>query len=93
MFKLPLIALAALLLSTAGISSLGMAQGCVSGQQARNLLEQGRAVPLAVALQRAGISPNQLAGDAQLCQSGGGFIYRVRIVQDGQVSSVSIPAN
>ena len=84
---------AALLLAAAGVSSEGRAQSCVSGHEARAVLEQGQAVPLPVALQRAGISPDQLAGGAQLCQAGGGFVYRVRIVQDGQVSSVSIPAN
>ena len=87
------LAVAALILTTAGALSDGWAQGCVGGREARQVLEQGQAVPLPVALQRAGISSNQIAGNAQLCQSGGGYVYRVRIVQDGQVTSVTIPAN
>ena len=93
MCKLPMIALAGLFLAAAGPSSAALAQSCVSGQQARQLLEQGQAVPFPDALQRAGYSRDQLAGSPQLCQAGGGFVYRVRIVQDGQVSSVNIPAN
>jgi hypothetical protein len=85
--------LAALFLGIAGVFSNTSAQSCVGGQQARQILQQGRAVPLAEALQRAGISPDQLAGNPQLCQSGGGFVYRVRVYQDGQLSSRTIPAN
>src|SRR4051812_14656209 len=91
MTKLATIALATLFLALAGPAAI--AQGCVSGQQARQLLEQGQAVPFPEALRRAGYSRDQLAGDPQLCKSGGGFVYRVRVVQDGQVSSVTIPAN
>ena len=88
-----LITIVALLLATAGASP-GLAQGgCVSRQEARQLLEQGQAVPFPDALQRAGYSSDELAGDPQLCQSGGGLVYRVRIYQDGQVVAVSIPAN
>jgi hypothetical protein len=85
--------LAALFLAAAGPLSPSQAQSCVGRQEARQLIQQGQAVSLAVALQRAGISSDQLAGDPQLCQSGGGFAYRVQVVQDGQVSSVTIPAN
>ena len=84
--------LAALFLAAAGPLSPSRAQ-CVGGQEARQVLEQGQAVPLPVALQRAGISPDQLAGNPQLCQSGGGFVYRVQVVENGQVNSVTIPAN
>jgi hypothetical protein len=86
-------ALVALFLAVAGTSGPAAAQACVSRQQARQLLEQGQAVPFPDALQRAGYSRNQLAGDPQLCKAGGGFVYRVRIVRSGQVSAVSIPAN
>jgi len=85
--------LAALFVGTLGLSSDGWAQSCVGGQEARQILQQGQAVPLAEALQRAGISPDQLAGNPQLCQSGGGFAYRIRVYQDGQLSSRTIPAN
>lgn len=93
MCQLPVIAIVALFLATAGAPSPSLAQSCVSGQEARQLLEQGQAVPFPEAIRRAGISPNQLAGDPQLCQSGGGFVYVVQVLQDGQVTSVSIPAN
>jgi len=93
MNKLPMIALAAMLLAAAGPASPGMAQGCMSGQQARQLLEQGQAVPFPEALRRAGYSRNQLAGGPELCQAGGGYVYRLRVVRNGQVSAVTIPAN
>jgi hypothetical protein len=87
------IVLAALCLAFAGLVSSAMAQGCVKGQEARQLLEQGQAIPFPEALQRAGYSSDQLAGDPQLCRNGGGFVYRVRVYRNGQVSSVSIPAS
>ena len=85
--------IAALFLGTAGFFSAATAQNCLSAQEARPILQQGQAVPLAEALQRAGIDSDQLAGNPQLCQSGGGFVYRVRVYQDGQLSSRTIPAN
>ena len=93
MFKLPIIAMTALFLATAGQPSPGSAQGCVSGGQGQQLVAQGQVMPFPEAIRRAGISPNQLAGNPQLCQSGGGFVYRVQVLQDGYVNSVSIPAN
>jgi hypothetical protein len=50
-------------------------------------------VPFPVAAQRAGIDPRDVQ-DVALCQSGGGYVYRVRIVQpSGAPRVVSIPAN
>jgi hypothetical protein len=84
--------LAVLALAAAGALSEGQAQGgCVSGHEAREVLEQGQAAPLATAMQNAGLSGAQVL-DAQLCRSGGGWSYRVRYRQDGQVSSANIPA-
>ena len=91
MSNLPILAL--LVLCLVGAPSPGMAQGCIDRQQARQLFEQGQAIPFPEALRRAGVSRNQLAGDPQLCRGGGGYVYRVRIVQNGQVRAVNIPAN
>lgn len=90
MKKLGAIAFAAFLLALSGIAAESQAQ-CVSGQQARQILEQGQAVPLATALQMAGLGDAQVL-DAQLCKSGGGWSYRVRYRKAGQVSSANIPA-
>jgi hypothetical protein len=87
------IILAALLLAGACLPSAGLAQGCVSGREARQLIQQGQVVPLPEALRRAGVARNQIAGNPRLCAGGGGFVYQVRVVQDGQVTSVTIPAN
>jgi hypothetical protein len=81
-----------LLLAAAGTPSASLAQ-CVSGQQARELIAQGQVVTFPEALQRAGVSRDQVAGNPQLCQAGGGFVYKVRVYQDGQLSGVNIPAN
>lgn len=93
MIRLRIIAVAALVLAMAGSASPSLAQGCVSGREGRALLEEGRIIPFPEALRRAGYGSDQLAGDPELCQAGGGFVYQVRVVRDGQVSSVSIPAN
>ena len=93
MFAAHLTLFASLLLGAASLPSEVLAQSCVSGQEARQLLEQGQVVPLPEALRRAGVSRDQLAGNPQLCQAGGGFVYKVRVYQDGQLSAVNIPAN
>jgi len=93
MFAARTILSATLLLAAAGFPSAGLAQSCVSGQQARQLLEQGQVVPFPEALRRAGVSRDQLAGNPQLCESGGGLVYKIRVYQDGQLTGVNIPAN
>jgi len=80
----------ALALAGAGAFSEVQAQ-CVSRQEARQVLQQGEAAPLPTALQNAGLGDAQVL-DAQLCRSGGGWSYRVRYRQDGQVTSANIPA-
>jgi hypothetical protein len=83
----------ALLGGLAAATPQALAQGCVGGREAQELIQQGQVAPFPEALRRAGFAPNELAGDPQLCQGGGGYVYRVRVMRDGQVSSVSIPAN
>ncbi len=84
------IALAILLL--AGSSSASFPQGgCVSGGEGRQLLEQGQVVPFPQAMQQAGISGQVV--DVQLCRSGGGYVYRARVREEGgDVREVNIPA-
>ena len=81
---------AALFLSLAGGFSEGRAE-CVSGREARQVLEKGQAAPLPTAMQNAGMSGAQVL-EAQLCKAGGGWSYRVRYRQGGQVRSANIPA-
>ena len=93
MIKKQLTAAALVCLSLAGFPADGMAQGCMSRQDGRQLLEQGRVAPLPVALQRAGISRDQVV-EVQLCRSGGGFVYRLRVLQPGgRVRSINVPAS
>jgi hypothetical protein len=82
--------IAAFLLVLAGGLSGAQAE-CVSGRDARKVLEQGQAAPLPSAMQSAGLRGAQVL-DAQLCRSGGGWSYRVRYRQGGQVRSANIPA-
>lgn len=73
-------------------SSPAMAQGgCVSGGEGRQLLEQGQVIPFPQAMRQAGIQGKVV--DVQLCRSGGGYVYRVRVLDPGgQVSTTDIPA-
>ena len=91
MSKRLILGLAVLFLTMAGSPDSGSAQGCLSGGEGRQLLEQGEVMPFPEAMQRAGLSADEVV-EVQLCQSGGGYVYRVRILQGGQVSSKNIPA-
>ena len=85
-------AVAILLLACAGAFSPAAAQGCVSGGEGRQLVAEGEVAPFPDALARAGVSADQVV-DVQLCQSGGGWVYRVRVLDaGGEVTSVNIPA-
>ena len=84
-------AVAALLIA-AGPSSQALAQ-CVSGQEGGSSSNRGRSCRSRRRCGAPAISRDQLAGDPQLCQAGGGYVYRVRVYQDGQVTAVNIPAN
>ena len=83
-------AAACLALCLAGLPSSGLAQACVSRGEARQLLEQGLVVPLPEAMQQAGVEGGVV--EAELCRGGGGYSYRVRLRQNGQVRVVNIPA-
>jgi uncharacterized membrane protein YkoI len=47
-------------------------------------------VPLPEAMQQAGVEGGVV--EAELCRGGGGYSYRVRLRQNGQVRVVNIPA-
>ena len=85
------IAAALILLAAAGVASEGRAQ-CVPSGEGQQMVAQGQVLTLPQALQRAGISASQLAGQPQLCRAGG-WVYRVPIVQGGQRTTVNIPAS
>ena len=87
------IAAALLVLALSGAGSDGYAQGrCVSPGDGRQLLEQGQVVPFPEAMRRAGIGSDQVV-DVQLCRGGGGYVYRVRVLQKGgKVRRMNIPA-
>jgi hypothetical protein len=91
MFEKRMIAAALLAISMAGLPSAGLAQACVSRAESRQLLEQGQVTPLPEALRQAGLEDGRVV-DAQLCRAGGGFVYRVRILQNGQVRGTNVPA-
>ena len=65
----------------------------MSRKEGRKAVENGQILPFPVAVQRAGISPNDVQ-DVSLCPNGGGFVYRVKVVQRGGAPRVvAIPAN
>ena len=73
-------------------TSTGLAQGnCVSRGEGRALLEQGHAMPFPEALRQAGLPADQIV-DVQLCRTGSGLVYRVRVVDGATVRGVSIAA-
>jgi hypothetical protein len=70
----------------------GFSQGCVGRGESRQLIAEGRVMPLPSALRQAGIGRNQVV-DVQLCRAGGGYVYRVRVLQPGgAVRNMNIPA-
>jgi hypothetical protein len=71
------------LLAICNLADGALAQACVSREEARQLIDQGQVVTLAQAASSAGITDNQIV-DAQLCQGGGGYVYRVRLRDGGQ---------
>jgi hypothetical protein len=86
------LAAALLVLALTGTASDGLAQGCISDRDGRQLLEQGQVVPFPEAMQRAGVMAHQIV-EVQLCRGGGGYVYRVRVLQpNGRVRRVNIPA-
>ncbi|MBA3516192.1 MAG: hypothetical protein H0T75_00715 [Rhizobiales bacterium] len=93
MTKIKDIAAAVLFTILAGLPAAGNAQAaCISGQEGRQLLEQGQVVPFPEAMRQAGLKRDEVV-DVQLCEGGGGFVYRVRVLQPGgRVRSMNIPA-
>lgn len=64
----------------------------MSRGEGRELVAEGQVIPFPDALQQAGIAAEQVV-DVQLCESGGGFVYRVRVLQpNGRVRATNIPA-
>ena len=86
------IAAAILALALAGPTSGAVAQQCLSPSEGQALVAQGQVMPFPSAVRQAGISPDQVV-DVQLCQAGGGYVYRVRVIDaSGQVTAMNIPA-
>lgn len=83
---------AALLFAFAAIGDVGMAQAaCVSDRDFRQLAARGQVVSLPDALRSAGVRGQVI--EAQLCEAGGGYSYRVRVRQrSGEIRSLNIPA-
>jgi hypothetical protein len=93
MSKVRTIATAVLLLALAGPPSGASAQGgCVSPGEGQQMVAQGQVRPFPDAFRGAGFTADQLVDQPQLCSAGGGWVYRVRVLQGGQVSTVDIPA-
>ena len=85
-------AIAAVLCAMVLAAPSGGLAACLSRGDGRSLMEKGQVIPLPEALQRAGLSPGELV-DVQLCQGGGGYVYKVRILQDGgKLRTMNIPA-
>lgn len=86
-------AAAALLALLAGWLTFDAAgAACMSGREGRRLLEQGQVVPFPEAIRQSGIARSEVV-DVQLCEGGGGFVYRVKVLNKrGRVRSVNIPA-
>ena len=91
MTQLRAIRAALLALAVAGASPAAMAQdGCVA--DIRQLPEGQQAMTLPEAMQRAGVSGAVVS--AQLCKSGGGYVYRLQIRgAGGELKSIEIPAS
>lgn len=83
-------AAALFLLAAAGLSSEGRAQ-CVSPGEGNQLVQRGQVAPLPTALANAGLGGVQVI-DVQLCQAGGGWVYRVRYNAGGAVNTANVPA-
>jgi hypothetical protein len=86
-------AIGALIVLAALWSSSGAAETCLSRGDGRQLIVQGKIAKLPDALRRAGVSLTQVL-EVKLCPAGGGFVYRVKVLQPGgRVRAVNVPAN
>ena len=87
LFMAAALALAAL----AALPAAAEAQ-CVNAAQARRAIAAGKAVPLSVALRRAGISGQVVR--VALCRTGRGAVYRIGVLdRKGRLRQEVIPAN
>ncbi len=83
--------LAASLIALAASATPAMAQ-CASPAEARRAVAAGMAVPLSVALRRAGISGQVVR--VALCREGGRAVYRIGVLDGkGRLRQMVIPAN
>ena len=62
---------------------------CLSQGEARNVVASGQAKPLAAVQSQAG---GEIV-KAQLCQEGGGYVYRLSVLVDGKVTTKVVSAN
>ena len=79
-------------LALAASSAPALAQQCASPAEARRAVAAGKAVPLSVALRRAGISGQVVR--VALCRDGRRAEYRLGLLDgQGRLRQVVIPAN
>ncbi len=84
-----LLIVAALALVASSVPALAQ---CASPAEARRAVAAGKAVPLSVALRRAGISGQVVRVD--LCRDGRRSVYRMRVLdRKGRLRQMVIPAN
>ena len=83
--------LIAAVLALAALTAPAAAQ-CVSSGEARRAVGSGAAVPLSVALQRAGVSGQVV--NVALCFNGRNAVYQVKVLDgQGNLRQLAIPAN
>ena len=94
MSKLHIVAAALVVATILGVASDASAQGaCLSRRDARRLLDSREVVPLADALNRAGVRRQEVIPDGvELCGRPGNFVYRFRTLRGGRVDRREIPA-
>ena len=62
---------------------------CLSQAEARQAVASGKAAPLGSVAGRAG---GEIV-KAQLCQQGGGYVYRLSVLKSGKVTTVTVNAS
>jgi hypothetical protein len=65
---------------------------CLSDRETRQAVRSGEAMRLNVALRQAGIRPRDVVA-AKLCEGGGGYVYRVRVYDGRNATSIDVPAS
>jgi hypothetical protein len=83
--------LAVALAATAG-TGIAQAQCPLSERESREALSSGRVDRLPSVLRRAGLSMGEVVS-ADLCSSGGGYVYRVKLLAPGgRLREITLPA-